>query len=283
MSSYGWDSPPRDVMEKYEERCEAFVRDDELFANFKRDPDYTKILEGNEVDVGIAALWGINKWGKIITNRVMADLPRFKENESVGNPRTLRFQDFGEIAPSTLRYINSCVDIWSLVENKKMKRIIEIGGGYGGLCKTFDVYFNGFDSYTIIDLPWASKLTEKYLSKFNLGGRTTCVSITELDKVNTEDIDLLIADSSLAECNLETQLMYVDRLVRHASHVYMIYNTVHTPSGFSRFVRVVESMTSRFDVRAMTIPQPHLFTEQSTNIVPEPLLGVLIVLAQRRK
>jgi putative sugar O-methyltransferase len=284
MNKYGWEIPPGGITDKYEERCEAFVKSDELFANFKRDPDYTKVLEGNEVDVGLRALKGINQWGNALIKTISPIIDRLRENESIGNPQLVDFgEGVGIIAPSTLRYINTCAEIQQLLMGEKARRIIEIGGGYGGLCKIFDVFFGGFDSYTIIDSPWASKLTEKYLSKFNLSDRTTCVSVADLDKVDTKDIDLLIADSSLSECNLETQLMYTDRFVQHAKSIYMVYNTVHTQGGFYRFNRVVEGLTKKFDVQAMSISQPYMITSESLGYGPEQLLGGLIIYARRKE
>jgi len=281
MNKYGWELPSRDITDKYEERCEAFVKDDSLFANFKQDPEYTKVLEGNEPDVGLRALQGINKWGDIAREFMVANLNRFKENENIGNPKLLNFGGYiGKVAPSTLRYINTCVEIQQAFDSG-YKRIIEIGGGYGGLCKTFNAFFGDFDKYTIIDSPWASKLTEKYLSKFKLGG-VTCVAVDNLDSVDTEDIDLCIADSSLSECNMQTQLLYIDKIVKHAKFAYIVYNTVQTQGGFYRFRRLLEELTKTFNVEIQPISERFKIGNSVDRLTMESLLCGIVITAIRK-
>lgn len=125
----GWSTPPLDVARKYIEKCKLFVEDDEAFANFRRDPDYGKILEGNEEEVGLIAMNYLHQHGG--ASFFEAYKERFKENDAVGNPPLYE----NGLACSTIRYANTAFEIMQLLGNFNPRRIIEIGGGYGGLCK----------------------------------------------------------------------------------------------------------------------------------------------------
>lgn len=230
----GWFTPPKNIMERYAERCEYYATHD--FSDFKNDKDYITILEGNERIVGDIALKSINKLGG--HDFLRENLHKFKENETVGNPTLYDF-DGMSVAPSTLRYVNTLLEIRTLVNDPK--RIIEIGGGYGGLCKILSAVFN-WDSYKIIDIPSAVKLCQKYLDYFKLNAKA-------IESCN-EESDLVIADSSLAECDIETQLKYA-QLINKSKQAYVIYNTLHVPNGvenYKRFISELSDFTLRTEI-----------------------------------
>lgn len=221
---------PQTNIDKYLEKCEYYATND--WSNFKQDKDYGKILEGNEPAVGDIALSNIKRLNCL--NILTDNLAKFKENETVGNPKLYNF-DGMLIAPSTLRYINSVLEIKTLVANPK--KIIEIGGGYGGLCKTMSTVFN-WDSYKIVDLPAPVKLCNRYLKHFNLNAE----AVEEID----EPCDLVIADSSMAECDLETQMKYV-KLIKKAKFAYIVYNSLATDKGAEIFMKILLELLPSFD------------------------------------
>lgn len=132
-NKYGWDSPNEEVATNYINKCISFVKDDTLFKNFKREPDFQKILEGNEFDVGDIALKSINNLGK--REEFIKLLPLFRENEKIGNPQLLFFEGIGEVAPSTIRYANTYFEIKKLLKKNVPKKIVEIGGGMADYVK----------------------------------------------------------------------------------------------------------------------------------------------------
>ncbi len=213
MEIKGWITPPREVMEKYVEKCKLFVENDEAFKEFKRDSDYGKILSADEPIVAKIA------WDSLMFRQAEDFLnqnwQKFKENDLIGSPKFIKGL---ELSPSTLRYVNTVWEIKELLGDYQPQRILEIGGGYGGLCKSLSVIYN-FEEYTNKDLPEAEKLFLKYLSNFPL-------------KVNCEisgEYDLFIADSSLAECDEQTQLEY-GQLAAQCKYIYIVYNTTHIAS-----------------------------------------------------
>lgn len=211
-----WTNAPLEIADKYAQKCSDFIHDIDLFNNFKQDPDYQKILEGNEQIVGDIALFSIKKMGRY--NDLLNNLYKFKENETVGNPVLIDFPDIGPIAASTLRYVNTAYEINRLVGDN-LSTVVEVGGGYGGLYKTLSVLYD-LNSYTNLDIQPAVRLSEKYLSYFDL----------YLNETIPESYDLFIADSSLAECGLEAQRKYIE-IAKKAKYVYIVYNTLHLKEG----------------------------------------------------
>lgn len=227
----GWFTPPQEVQDSYRAKCKLFVEDDEAFKNFKRDPDYGKILEGNEQIVFDIAYRSLREHGGV--DFLHEHYERFKENDSIGNPR---LSADGLMSPSTMRYVNAAWEIKQLLGDFKPKTIFEIGGGYGGMCKTLSVVYD-FDMYMNIDLPEAEYLWVKYLRNFKeLMGR---IFITYNKGI---EYDLFIADSSLAECDPETQLEYA-AIAQDCKYVYIVYNTLHVPGmekAFNDLLRMFE-------------------------------------------
>lgn len=209
------------IEQKYLEKCVLFGTNEEAFANFKRDPDYNKILEGNERIVGEIAMNSIKKCGG--WDWFLSNLDALKDNEKLGNPVLLDYNGI-EVAPSTLRYANSLIEIESVLGGYMPKSVVEIGGGYGGLCKTLSIMYH-FDTYTMLDLPEANLLSKKYLSHFPINFNY------ELQ----DSYDLFIADSSVSECDLETQLKYA-QIAKKCKYVYVVYNGFHI-NGWENYTR----------------------------------------------
>ena len=205
--------------DKFLKSCEFFVNNDEAFKNFRQGNNFGGVLEGNdENDWDVSGNYIVQHGGESFLNE---NLNKFLRNDSIGNPKT-----YQGISIATMRYINSAYEISLLLKDYRPKRILEIGGGYGGLCRILSEIYN-FEEYTDKDLPQVENLFKKYLSKFReLNGRiNTTISGT---------YDLFIADSSLSECDRKTQLFYGNLAIK-CKYVYLVYNTVHIIGGRENF------------------------------------------------
>jgi hypothetical protein len=199
----------------YAEICTEAVEDDKVFQSFKRDPRYTAILEHVSPEHGQKYFNGILQY-ELDEELIEA----FKENDKLGGANVIDYGDpFGEISPSTLRYVQNTLDIAHFVGEGELSKIVEIGGGYGGLCKTVSCLCD-FDEYHIYDIQQASRLQEKYLSNFDVGKKVSFHS--SVDPI--EDVDLVISNYAYSELNLELQDVYYENVIKNAKRVYMILN-----------------------------------------------------------
>ena len=197
----------------YTEICAEAVENDEVFARFKQDPRYTAILEHVPPEQGEDYVHTIQAYelDEDIINS-------FKENDSIGGANLVEYDEpFGRISPSTLRYIQNALDISYFFGEGELNKIVEIGGGYGGLCKTISCLCD-FDEYHLYDIEPASKLQEKYLSKFGI--KAVHHSVPE----ETKDIDLLISNYAYSELGENLQDLYYNNVIKNAKKVYMILN-----------------------------------------------------------
>jgi len=138
--------------------------------NFKNDPRYQYVLE--HVD---------SKQGQEYLDLVKTEFAKFYEenkndiinlcrkNDSYGKPVQSYFVDFCTCSPTNLRYLYQSLLIIKYIKELGLQdvKIIEIGGGYGGLylfIKSLSEYFDlSVASYIIYDLEEAEALQEKYL------------------------------------------------------------------------------------------------------------------------
>ena len=216
----GWNSPD-DSNQLYIDVCSQASVDDNVFSKFKSIQAYKNVLEHVLEDQGSWYLKTILE----MTNDLNDNLEEFKENDKYGNPSVNDYTGIGRISPTTLRYIKNSFDMASLVKETPISRIVEVGGGYGGLCKTLSVICD-FDEYILIDLPEVIKLQDRYLSNFpDLHKKCVFVPCTESEEV--KDVDLFISNYALSECDDETQAMYFDNLISNSKFAYLVYNVVN--------------------------------------------------------
>jgi putative sugar O-methyltransferase len=220
MSFDGW-LAPQNASEIYLELCEKYLKDNDAFKIFKQNPDYFKTFDVSLKDSKIYKEI-IEKNFSIDFNQNSDLIKKFKENDSVGNPKLYEY-DNHYFSPPTLRYIKDSLFIKSKIGDNSINRILEVGAGYGGLCKTLDVILN-FNEYYFVDLEPVVKVQQKYLNQFKCLSNKKFVFIPTTFDDNVEDIDLFISNYSLSECNFQVQMKYYNQYIKHSNYVHIIYN-----------------------------------------------------------
>lgn len=127
--------------------------------NFKSNFEYRGILEHVSLDQGIQYL-------NLASQKVDLNdfIEIFAKNDLYGKPikENLGFSGFESVSPTNARYLHHALLIKEHYEKYNTKNIIEIGGGYGGLCIFLKSLIDC--NYSIFDLPEVMNLQEKYLS-----------------------------------------------------------------------------------------------------------------------
>lgn len=235
-----WLVVPPSHIGNYLNACKSFTENGRLFETFKQDPAYRVILEHVSYEEGLMFISEM-KNPESLNDKTIRN---FKDNDIHGSPDKYAYDKFGLISPSTLRYIKNTLDIKQYFEKRQLKNIVEIGGGYGGLCKTLGVLVD-FDRYIMIDLPEVNGLSRKYLGEFEeLEGRTLQLILEDLDEI--EEVDLAISNYAFSEIGLEAQMKYYDLVIKKSRRFYMVYNnfTVGNMNG----ARFLELAASEFDI-----------------------------------
>lgn len=193
--------------------------------NFKRNPDYTYMLEHVDFNQGQEYLNLILKTD--ITQQEILDY--CEKNDSIGNPLKEVFGDF-LCSPSSLRYIYQAYLIISHFKKfNQPVNIVEVGGGYGGLFLAIDFFSKKYqleiESYTIIDLPIIIKFQEMYVSKFSVKTPIEFVDSTTYGK-NLSKKYFIISNYCFSEISQENQEEYIRFLFPKIEHGFITWNNI---------------------------------------------------------
>lgn len=195
-----------------------------IFNDFKSSKNYNNILEHVSKQHGI-------EYNTLIENEFLQKIDSFKDlidkNDSIGNPNKVNINGF-LLSPSNLRYIYHSLLISSKIEkwyDKKDLNIIEIGGGYGGLCFYIKNIIKNINiNYTIIDLPNANKIQSYYLQKQNIN--VQLISCFDIDKLKEIKYDLVISNYCLSELGENNKKEYLEKIVRNCEKHFFIWNVL---------------------------------------------------------
>jgi len=208
--------------------CDLASKNEDVFANFKRQRVYNRILEHVTKQQGAAYLARVlNHYPNLIDS-----IPKFKENDICGKPKKYSYGSLGEMSPTTLRYVNVLGDLLNLFGNLADFDIVEIGGGYGGQCKIIASYC-GFRSYALVDLEPCLRLANKYLSKHHIKD----VQYRTMDELTTSGkYDLVVSNYAFSECIRNVQEVYFKKVISIGNRGYMICNVI-SPAHFNSFTK----------------------------------------------
>ena len=216
--------------------CNYAANSDEFFKQFKSHPAYRHVLEHVSYEEG-------QQYLKEIGIDYLDKLEEVKENDSLGSPVIYEYPSVGEISPTTIRYIKNTSDIINKFGNS-FDSIVEIGGGYGGLCKVLSSFIK-FEQYLLLDLEECNLLSRKYLSHFDLP--TLSYRSEEIDEID-ENFDLLISNYAFSECHKEVQQDYIKRFIKKSNNFYIMHNNFHLELGTIPHEQFVEIMSDTHDV-----------------------------------
>lgn len=200
--------------------------------SFKSDNNYTGILEHVNVTQGIQYLNCIKtKYSSLYENNTDLLIKLCNTNDKFGETQKELIDNFTICSPTNLRYIFHSFLILTYMQEKALNNIdiIEIGGGYGGLC--FYIYnlaplFNiTINTYSIFDLLEASMLQKLYLEQLNI----TNAKFYQLD--NFTDLStnsFLISNYAFSEISMELQQEYSAKILNpYTSCGFLSWNFIN--------------------------------------------------------
>lgn len=237
------------MIDNYLLACKDFTVNDESFNTFKVDSRYTPVLEHlTESDANL--YFAEMKCKNLLSEK---KLSLVKENDKYGSPLVINHSELGVISPTTVRYLKNSLDIVDYFGTQMpFGKVIEIGGGYGGLCKVFSS-FNKFDLYYLVDFPEVNGLSKKYLSKFKtLKNKVKHISTDTVSEV--ADIDLFISNYAFSECSAEYQDLYYDAFIKNSKNFYIVYNNFTENNVNSQ--GFIELASEDFEIKVETELRP---------------------------
>jgi hypothetical protein len=198
--------------------------------NFKNNPAYTYMLEHVNESLG-------HQYLKLIKETFgLSDIDILLyscTNDSIGNPKKYSYLGV-DVSPSSLRYIFQAMLILKHFQSQEQTtiRIVEIGGGYGGLCLAVNYCLKFFPGliirqYNIIDLESPTKLQAKYLSHHKLSFPVhTHLAETYGSDIDAGDDLYLISNYCFSEIDISLQSKYISTLFPKIKHGFITWNNI---------------------------------------------------------
>lgn len=250
QESSDWTNAPQKTTKDYLKICNQIQNNNDLFSKFRSNQEYGQILSGSDKSVGDTSL---NRLRHILSDtNILSQLSSLKLVDSIGSPHKFSYGKFGNIDPSTLKYlfIKSMIIRSFNLNSVGHLKIVEIGGGYGGQAASFTLTEN-VKSYTIIDLPEAVGVAQKFLSELGLidMSKLSFLQSGKEDLVDGKDtFDLGIADSSLAELSAKLQSYYLEKVLSKCEYIFIHWNTCHFRRGILQKKKFIEKLRKKYKV-----------------------------------
>jgi hypothetical protein len=221
------------VYKEYTDYIETFIdlNLDNTEWVFKSHPKYIYMLEHVTQEDGNKYLFEISNRFKTVYNENKDYLIELcNTNDLYGKPNQYLFEGFTKCSPTNLRYILHSLLLLTYMNECMINTIdiIEIGGGYGGLCffinklsKLFNITIN---TYTIFDLDEPLKLQRKYLEIFNINNLT----FTNINNFNDlKENSFLVSTYAFSEIPFNLQVEYTNKILNpYISHGFIAWNHI---------------------------------------------------------
>lgn len=205
------------IIEQYLNCCKEAITDEKVFSTFRSDERYTKILEHQSIQTAT------NYLNKIKESN--PDLLKFaiKDNDLIGSPVLIDFDEEFKCSPSLLQYIGVLSNIVNNLGSIKDYKIIEIGAGFGSQCKIIQDAYD-IKCYHIIDLDEVELLQDKYLKSFKKQYKVDFFNINSYEHHILPHYDLVISNYALSEIIEPAQSLYVRNVLLNSEHGYITCN-----------------------------------------------------------
>jgi putative sugar O-methyltransferase len=249
-SNENWLTVSKSGVTNYLDKLKFFAQPDN-FVDFRAISDWA-IWEDGSSRVGEVSLKKIH--AKRFENEFYSNITKIKKNDLIGNPTLHNFKNLQALSSSSIQYALDALSIKRLVlksfENDlKQISVIEIGAGFGGLCRILSEFIP-IQSYTIIDLPEALEIQKMYLKNYSeIFNKTIFINALDGEKVaRLNDPDLVISCAALAELSRETQLDYNNQIIHKSQLAYISYNTLFRDDSRKIFFTLLKSWSKNYRI-----------------------------------
>jgi phospholipid N-methyltransferase len=199
--------------EGYRAFCTDSLNSPEAWETFKQHPMFHLFYDFCTYDEGAEYLNRIQKG----LSQFQSLKTAFQENDSVGAPKLFSYGKEDVFSSSTLSYMRTFMDLSQRIGCLDELRILEIGGGYGGLCKVLSVQ-NEWKEYAILDFPHSLALSNKYLKAFKVDS----VCFQSILESKEAAYDLVISHFGFSELDRKLQKEILEKILKNTQRGYLL-------------------------------------------------------------
>ena len=216
-----------DLYDPYINAIEKQLTQEEL--TFKSDPNYQYVLEhSNFGHVGLQYLTVIKNEFNLTPEEIM----RFTTlNDSIGKPELVNYGMISPCSPTSLRYVYHAHLILKYMQSIGVTNpnIVEVGGGYGGLCLAIHTYAEKFGvtprQYSIVDLKSPGKLQRRVLDMHGYSS-VNCYNAENFGAEIVDQDSFLISAYAFSELSYDLRRQYIEILFPKVTRGFIAWNDV---------------------------------------------------------
>ena len=215
------------IVPDYAATFDLVASDEMYFKKFRRAITIIGVIDLVSIDQGfdyIREIEKIDSWKRSYKSAIEAV-------DSIGDPRTYKFGQYGTFSPTLIRYLKVHLDLTKLFGDLSLLSVSEIGIGFGGQASLMNK-LGGYKSYDFFDLPPVLRLAQRFLeatgtlrlNQFHDGRNPVAI-----------ESDLVISNYAFSELSREIQKAYLDRVILKAERGYITWNNLSAAEldGFS--------------------------------------------------
>lgn len=210
----------------YLDICKRAAANPAVFSSFRRHKAIIRGIEGLSPARGLACI-------KKIPQDYLSRLKELDVYDALGNSKRHFYQGIGNYSPCTLRYVMVLANLKKRFGPLDNLRVVEIGGGFGGLCAVMST-LESKAHYTLIDLPCVLDLAKVFLDKLNIQN-VSYIRHDQLQQVG--QYDLLISNYAFSEIEAKYQLEYLEKVIKHVPRGFMTINFTGKLFGIKSLTR----------------------------------------------
>ena len=211
----------------YQGACKVLATNNDYFPHFKSAGFYTLILEHCTYEHGLEYLKAIQEYFNIPE----AECIHYSSlNDAIGNTLLFSYSPQLKCSPSSLRYIFHSHVILSYMKKSNLDnlRIVEVGGGYGGLLLAILIFAEKFGitirEYNIVDLKEANMIQQKFLSCYQVPAPYKLWDADTFGQDIVGDDLFFISNYCFSEIDPQLAKQYTEHLLPKCSHGFLVWN-----------------------------------------------------------
>lgn len=224
----------------YTDFVSAAIHNDKKFGKFRTAYSYRMILEHVDFKLGYEYLSRLTPSSieYYVNNLKLLNLSK------VGSPRVYFYSQLGWISPTIIRYLYVNQRIQDLFSSKGVKRVGEIGIGFGGQFAIISKSLR-LTEYLMYDLPVVLALAQKTLHEAKL--LSGSFKPQTIDPVIQDSFDLIISNYAFSELPASIQQDYIAKIVKNTRCGYLTMNSGRTDitgrsSGKMSLLEIMEAI-----------------------------------------
>ena len=203
----------------YRKICKKILRSHSKLSTFRQIPEVREKFDFVKQKDSLSYIEWLKDFGRELNNN---EENRLIKQDTFGKPIVHSFKKY-VACPTTWRTVKIAQEIKNEFGDLADQHLIDIGGGYGGLCRILAL-LEGFGSYTFVNYSECNQVIQRFLEPLNLSN-VFYIDLESYSENTFSHYDLIISDQSFFELEDFQQNRILEHLIRKIANGYFIFSS----------------------------------------------------------